>query len=113
MFDFRWESIAWYGVFANLAFYTKLWVKNFNGDSEAIRLFISVFALASTIVGIWYLVTYGLKISWVSAAIVFLIGMGATFFGVFIERLTGWFTLSLISIIFCPVAAYMMLATLK
>jgi hypothetical protein len=67
-----------------------------------------VFSFAGMIVGFAYLIYYGFKVTWWSPFVVFAIGLVFMFIAVFIEKIVGKFTLSLIGFIIWPISAYYM-----
>ena len=76
------------------------------------ELILSIFAFVGMIVGFGYLIYYGYKVSWWSPFVVFGIGLLFKFLAVFIERLLGKFTMSLIGFVIWPICAYLMFTTI-
>lgn len=105
---FSWPSIGLYCLFTVFVFYQQLHAKNFQGASETFGLVLSLFAFAGTLTGLAYLIYYGWSVVWWAPFPIFAIGLLASIPGLFLERLVGKFTLSMLGFVAWPVCAYFM-----
>lgn len=108
MQNLSWPSIAFYCLFGIFVFYQQLHVKNFQGSGQSFALALNISAFAGMITGLAYLVYYGWSVVWWAPVFIFVIGLMASMFGFFIERLVGSLALSLVGFVGWPVCAYFM-----
>lgn len=110
---FIWPSLAAFCFFSIFVFYQSLHLKNFNGRSKILGLFIGLSTCASSLTGVAYFGYYGWNVSWISA----LVGcLGSVFIsavlGSLLEKFTGVLVLSLGGFLGWPLCAYLMFYTL-
>ncbi|MDT0293963.1 hypothetical protein ACFQ3R_11280 [Mesonia ostreae] len=105
-------NIIYYTLFSIFIYYQQLHSKEFRGESQLFHLILNIFAFSGMIIGFAYLIFYGYKTVWWAPFIILIIGILTTFFSVFIERITGKITLSLIGFVLWPVFAYLMFTTI-
>ena len=103
-----WVSVLFYCLFGTFVYYQQLHVRNFRGASQIFRLILSIFAFAGIITGLVYLIYYGWTVIWWAPIVIFIIGILFTSVSVFIERLVGKFTLSLLGFFCWPICAFFM-----
>ncbi|KAB7619454.1 hypothetical protein [Alkalilimnicola sp. S0819] len=108
MSSLSWPSIAFYCAFGIFVFYQQLHLKNFRGGSEVFGLLLGLSAFLGMLAGFAYLIYYGWNVVWWAPIVIFVIGLVATFFGFFVERVAGKLTLSLAGFAGWPVCAYFM-----
>ncbi|WP_426077217.1 hypothetical protein [Janthinobacterium sp. PSPC3-1] len=110
MQSFSWTSILFYVAFGIFVYYQQLHTKNFQGDSEGFHMALNLSIGIGMIVGLLYLVNYGIATTWWVPIVIFVIGILGTFVGVIAERIIGTQTLSLAGFIGWPLCAYYMFA---
>ena len=112
MDNFDARNIRYYCLFGTFVYYQQLHFKTFKGASIVFELILSVFAFVGMIVGIAFLIYYGYKVTWWAPIIIFIIGLLFMFVGVFLEKLIGLLTMSLLGFIVWPICAYLMFTTI-
>ena len=93
-------------------YYQQLHLKNFRGASKIFELILSIFAFVGMIVGFAFLIYYGYKVTWWAPVIIFIIGLLFMFVAVFLEKMIGTLTMSLLGFIVWPICAYLMFTTI-
>lgn len=101
-------SILFYCLFSFFVFYQQKHLKTFNGASKIFELILSISCLLGMITGFVYFGYYGYKVVWWAPVVIFLIGMLSFSILLFIEKIVGGFTLSLLGFIIWPVCAFLM-----
>ncbi len=62
-----------YVGFTLFLFYQRLHIKTFHGSSVIFPFVLNIFALAGMLFGLWFLIYYGYKISWLQAIFLFVL----------------------------------------
>lgn len=108
MSSISWTSAAFYSLFSIFVFYQQLHLKSFRGASQGFGALLATSALIGTVTGFIYLGYYGWHVSWIAAVLIFVLGIVVGVTGMFIERIIGAFSLSMIGFIGWPLCAYFM-----
>lgn len=103
-----WSSALFYCGFGIFVFYQQLHIKNFHGASQMMLLALNLSAAGGVLTGLAYLIYYGWSVVWWAPVIIFVLGLIASIFGFFAERLVGSLALSLIAFVGWPVCAFFM-----
>ncbi|MBP9826440.1 MAG: hypothetical protein KBF21_19585 [Thermoanaerobaculia bacterium] len=108
METFSFPSIGMYCLFCTFVSYQILHAQHFRGASQAFLGILSISGLLGVLTGLVFLIYYGWHTTWWAPLVVFAIGFFSFSFSVFMERLLGAFTISLLGFIGWPVCAYYM-----
>lgn len=107
-----WQLLIAYTIYNFFAFYQKLHVKNFRGSSQGFLLVLNIFALATTLFGIGFLIYWGWNVSWLQAIAVFVVALVIQSIWFFFEAKLGlresYFVVSLIGFLVIPVSGVFM-----
>lgn len=112
MNNFDTLNILYYCIFGTFVYYQQLHLKNFRGASKIFKQLLTVFAFVGMIVGLVFLIYYGYKVTWWAPFIILLLGLLSMFIAVYIEKLIGTLTMSLLGFIVWPLCAYLMFSTI-
>jgi len=108
--------IVSYVVFSFFLFYQQLHLKKFQGSSEVFQLGLGIFALLAMIYGLGYLIYWGIKVSWLQAALLFVISLGIKIIWFPIEAKLGlrnsYWVFSLLGFVALPISGYFMWVSL-
>lgn len=105
-FDFL--NVLYYCLFGIFVYYQQLHLKSFMGSSHVFQFILSISVFVGFITGLVFLVIYGIKVVWWAPFILLFLSIFFTIIGVFIEKLVGKYTLSLLGFIVIPILAYLM-----
>ena len=112
MKNFEVLNLLYCCLFTMFVFYQQLHLRDFRGASKTFELVLSVFAFSGMIVGLIYLIIYGIKVIWWAPLVVFIISLAFQFIAFSVERLVGMFSISLIGFIGWPLFAFLMFITI-
>lgn len=78
-----------YTLFSLFGFYQKLHIKNFKGGSQGFLFILNLFVLVATLYGLGFLLYYGYSVSWIQAALLFVVSLAIQFVWFPIEAKLG------------------------
>jgi hypothetical protein len=93
-------------------FYQQLHLKNFKGSSKIFEFVLSVSIFVGMIVGVGYLIFYGIRVNWWAPFIIFIISVIFGLVTTLLEKIVGSFTISLLGFAGMPIFAFMMFTTI-
>lgn len=110
--EIPWQLFVAYTIYSFFGFYQKLHIKNFRGSSQGFLLALNLFALATMVFGVGFLIYWGWSVSWLQAIGVFVIAFVIQSIWFFFEAKWGlrnsYFMLSLLGFVAIPASGVFM-----
>jgi len=103
-----WSVVIPYCLYSMFIFYQQLHVKNFRGGSQSFRSILGFTGFIGMIVGLVFLVYYGITIVWWAPIALFVLGLAFQLISNIIEDVIGAFALSILGFIGWPICAFLM-----